>query len=250
MSHIHLPDGVLSLPWVILGYGITAVLLFLAMRKLKKEDVRKRVPYVGMIAALMLLTMSVPLGVIPFHLNLAVLTGILAGPALGFIVIFVVNVLLGFLGHGGITAIGLNTLIIGMEIAAGSFLFRFLQKRINWVISAGIATFVALLLSTTFMVAVVAATDIGIDVALLPHHEEGHHEEAAHQIRNEEGEEAFPGHRSSILGEEIGEISFLSLTGWNAIGAIILSGILIETLVSGLIVNFFRKVRPDLISPQ
>jgi len=248
MSHIHLPDGVLPLPLVILGYGITALLLFLAMRKLKKEDVRKRVPFVGMIAALMLLTMSVPLGIIPFHLNLAVLTGILAGPALGFIVIFVVNVLLGFLGHGGITVIGLNTLIIGTEIAVGSFLFRFLQKRINWVISAGIATFVALILSTTFMVAVVTVADIGIDV-LLPHHEEEHHEEAAHQIRNEEGTEAFAGHRSGIL-EEVEETSFLSLTGWNAIGAIILSGILIETLVSGLIVSFFRKVRPDLISPQ
>ncbi|MGI6705035.1 MAG: energy-coupling factor ABC transporter permease [Clostridia bacterium] len=250
MSHIHLPDGVLSLPWVILGYGMTALFLFLAMRKLKKEDIRKKVPYVGVIAALMLLTMSVPLGVIPFHLNLSVLTGILAGPALGFIVIFVVNVLLGFLGHGGMTVIGLNTLIIGAEIAVGSFLFRFLQKRINWVVSAGIATFVALILSTTLMVAVIVAADIGVDVALLPHHGEGHHEEATHQTHNEEGTEAFAGHRSGRLEEGVEEIRFLSLTGWNAIGAIILSGILIETFVSGLVINFFRKVRPDLISPQ
>ena len=52
-------------------------------------------------------------------MNFAALAGMMLGPALSFVSVFVVNLILALLGHGGITAVGINTLTIGIEAALG-----------------------------------------------------------------------------------------------------------------------------------
>ena len=72
----------------------------------------------------MLVGMSTEFVPIAYHINLTVLAGIIVGPAMGFLAAFIVDLILALFGHGGITVVGLNTLIVGAECALGSLIFR------------------------------------------------------------------------------------------------------------------------------
>ena len=117
-------------------------------------------------AALMLVGMTVEIVPIAYHLNLAVMAGIVLGPVLGFLAAFIVNLMLAFFGHGGITVVGLNTLVVAMEAVLGFYLFRAAVSGLaRWVPSlrwaAAGATVVALALSTTAMIGIVALSSLG-----------------------------------------------------------------------------------------
>ncbi len=159
MSHIHIPDGVLPLWLVVAGWIGAIALVALAVRRASTEETRRRVPLVGAMAALMLVGMSSEIIPIAYHINLTVLAGILLGPWLSIITALVVDVMLALIGHGGVTVIGLNTLVISAEMIAGWALFRALSsafppRRVG--LAAGAATVVALALSTTLLVVIVA----------------------------------------------------------------------------------------------
>src|SRR5512136_2187339 len=153
MSHIHIPDGVLPLWLVAAGWAITLALLFLIARRLSGPDMSRKLPQLGVVAALMLVGMSTEFVPIAYHVNLSVLAGIIVGPTMGFVVAFIVDLILALFGHGGITVVGLNTLIIGAECALGYTIFRglyrVLKTRINSVAApAGAAVIITLFVST------------------------------------------------------------------------------------------------------
>ncbi|MDD2504537.1 MAG: energy-coupling factor ABC transporter permease [Clostridia bacterium] len=245
MSHIHLPDGVIPPAWWILGFVLCFALLWLFTGRIKGDELRRKIPFAGVIAALMLIFMSVPLGFLPVHLSLAVLCGILAGPGLSFIAIFVVNTILALMGHGGFTAIGINTLLMGGEAIAGYYLFKILSGRLSCTFSAILSNITALLLSTALMLILVAST-AGLS-EVLPFHDHGqNHGEEVHFAESKQ-EEELPENYDEHKAAEAEGVKFLSITGWSAVIMIILSGIFIESLLTGLIVNFFSKVRPDFL---
>lgn len=283
MSHIHIPDGVLPIGWWLVGYLVAIGILMIALRKLEKTDLRKRVPYLGVISALMLITMSVPIGVLPFHINLTVLMGVLVGPWLGFVSVFIVNLFLSFLGHGGITVVGVNTLILGSEVFLGWGIFQLLRRKVKELPAAGVATIVALLISTTLMIGVVGCSQLDWSYAL-PHKDHQHSEgeethlvdgnesviiETEHihedeQIGEVDHSEAVGGttgedltimeggysNNSSIIAsfkDKLAEVSFFKLSGLGALLAILVIGIGLEMMVTILMVSFFKKVRPDLL---
>src|SRR3990172_2594730 len=124
LSHIHVPDGVLPLWLVAVGWLATALVLALCLRRVPADDWTRRLALLGVIAALMVVGMTVEIVPIGYHLNLTVVAGIVLGPALGFIAAFIVNAILAMFGHSGVTVIGLNTLVIGSEVAVGYLLFR------------------------------------------------------------------------------------------------------------------------------
>ncbi len=62
-------------------------------------------------------------------MNLTVIAGVLLGPVLSVIAAFIVEVVLAMLGHGGVTVLGLNTLMISAEMVLGWALFRALVAR-------------------------------------------------------------------------------------------------------------------------
>lgn len=169
MSHIHIPDGILAwwiwVPALILVVGI----LFMIFKGWNQEEARRLVPLAAMMSALMLITMSVPLFIVPVHLTLAVLAGLMVGPKMAFLSILVVNTILASLGHSGVTLVGLNTLIIGLEMFVGVMIFRLLSKIISTLPSAIIATVVGLSLSLSLSFGLVVAT-VGLAEAL-PHEE-------------------------------------------------------------------------------
>jgi cobalt/nickel transport system permease protein len=159
MSHIHIPDGVL--PWWLVAAGWVAALalLWLASRRARASDVRRKVPLLGVVAALVLVSMSTEIIPIAYHVNLTVVAGVLLGPWLGAIAAFIVVVMLALLGHGGVTVIGLNALMIGIEMALGWGLFRLFvrllgRSRVRW--AAGVSTVLTLVVTTTLLVGLVA----------------------------------------------------------------------------------------------
>lgn len=168
MSHIHVPDGIIPVALWVGGYVLTLIILMLSVKSLKGEEVRRKIPLVGIVAAIMLIGMSVPLGIIPVHISLAVLSGILIGPKLGFIAVFVVNLMLALFGHGGITLVGLNTLIVGSEVLIGYYVFLYLSRKFKQLTSIIAATALALVTSLTMMALLVGFT-VGFEEAV-PHH--------------------------------------------------------------------------------
>jgi cobalt/nickel transport system permease protein len=123
VSHLHLPDGVVPL-WLWAPAWLVALgLLALANRAVAPQ----RTAYQGALGALMLAAMAVPLGPLEFHLTLAGPVGVLLGAAGALPVAFVVSAILAFLGHGGLTVIGLNTLVLAAAAGAASLAFRALR---------------------------------------------------------------------------------------------------------------------------
>ena len=214
--HIHVPDGVLP-PWLWgAGYVIALLFLFLAIKKV--GDDMKRAVLTAAVSAMMLVAMSIPLGV-PYHLNLTVLAGIMLGPWWSLIACFVVNGILASFGHGGITIVGLNTLITWIESLAGLFLYLVIIKaaaksKSSVPIAAGISTLIALTFSAVLIIGVVAVS--GINPAEALHHNKG----AQTQI-------SIP--------------MFASLTL-----AVAIPGAVVEAIVTALILTYLRKVRPAL----
>ncbi len=257
MSHIHIPDGIIPNLWWIAGYILTALMLFILIKKVDTRDIGKKVPLAGMAAAIMLVGMSIPLGFIPLHFSLAVLVGILVGPSIGFIVVFTVNLILALFGHGGITIVGLNTLIIGSEVIIGYYLFQALVKNWGRTKAAVGATIVALLVSLTLMVGLVGAT-VGLPEALPHdhhHHDHDHHhededhhhdEDEDHHHDEDEDHHHDHDHDESFI-EAVQDLDYFLLTGWAALIGILVIGIGLEATITALIVRFLSKVRPDLL---
>ncbi|MGB4337054.1 MAG: energy-coupling factor ABC transporter permease [Bacillota bacterium] len=225
MSHLHIPDGLLPLPIVAAGLAITAVLLLVASRRLARLEGARVAPRIAVLSALMLVAMGLPLPVLGYHVNLTVLTGIIAGPAAGFVAVFIANLILSLTAHGGITVLGLNALIGGVEVTLGWLLWKAVRRalpRTRAFAAAAIAVALALAVSTFAMLAVVASSGADPDLVL------GGHVHAA--------EEA---HREALA------------TPLRTFAAVVLStaavGWAVEALVVGALVEFIWRVRPELL---
>ena len=124
----HLPDGVLSAPLLIGGAAASAALLALALRRL--DDTR--VPQAAVLAAAFFVSslISVPVGPASVHLLLNGLMGLLLGwlavPAL----LVALALQLIFFGHGGLTALGVNTFNLVVPALLVALLLRpWLRRR-------------------------------------------------------------------------------------------------------------------------
>jgi cobalt/nickel transport system permease protein len=163
MSHIHIPDGVLPV-WLWLGGWVVALaLVWLASSRSGSVDVRRKIPLVGIISALVLVSMSSEIVPLAYHINLTVVAGVLLGPQLAIVSAFVVQIVLALLGHGGVTVIGLNTLMTAAEMLLGWAVFRGLiamlgRKRVRG--ASAIATVVTLAITTTLLVGLVAISGV------------------------------------------------------------------------------------------
>lgn len=234
MSHLHIPDGMIPIVWLALGYLLAALVLALALWRTRGGDAARRLPRLGVVAALMLVGMSVEIGLIGYHINLSALAGILLGPWLGFIAAFLVNLILALFGHGGITVVGLNTLIIGSETMLGWGLFRALRHRLDARWAAALAVTVTLALSTTLMIGLVALTRT----------------EPALAFQGPGGNEPAPLIKFELLASHAEEhpMAHLDLARFAelvyAFGAV---GWVIEAAFTALVIGFFARTRPDLI---
>jgi len=124
---MHVPDGFLPLGVTLAGYaGAAAVTALCLSRIARRPDPRADMPRVAMLTAAFFAGSLIHIPVPPtsVHLLLSGLTGVLLGwfafPAI-LVGLFFQAVMFG---HGGITTLGVNALVIGLPALAAGALFR------------------------------------------------------------------------------------------------------------------------------
>src|SRR4030042_908943 len=235
MSHIHFPDGVLPLWLWASGFIVAIVIGAVLFRLTKKEALTKRLPLLGMMAAVMVLGASFEIVPIAYHVNLTVMSGVLLGPSLIFLATFIVNVILALFGHGGITVIGLNTLILSIEGVLGYFLFRLFWKILKRLTPATfLATFIALLFSTFAMIGVVGLGASHYEELI---HKEGNGIFEFHFLKGKEEHQSGEATEDKVnLRRFITIVLPLGFIGW-----------LLEGGITTLTVRYLHRMRPDLL---
>jgi cobalt/nickel transport system permease protein len=233
MAHLHLPDGVLPWYWWVAGYAGAGVILLLVGARFRRTLKLTALARAGFFAALMVLAMSVHLAPLGYHLNLATLAGIVAGPAGGFLACFLANVFLALMGHGGVTVVGLNTLTVGGQAVAAWAGWRALAfVKAPWP-RAFVASFAALAVGTALAFAVVAAgtRDFGAVTDRL---------ERGKIVDFHLGGERYAEGHTSAAAVSLGRLAAL-MFGLGGIGA------LVEAAVTASIVTYLAQAAPRLL---
>ncbi|GJM16943.1 MAG: hypothetical protein DHS20C13_22700 [Thermodesulfobacteriota bacterium] len=235
MSHLHIPDGILP-GWLIMsGWLLTALILAFSIYRTKSTELKRKIPLIGIISALMIVCMTIPIVPIAYHINLSVIAGIILGPAVAFISIFIVDLIIAMFGHGGITVVGLNTVVVGAEAFIGFYLFQLFmiiigRDSIMW--SSGLAAVIALIISTSILVGVVYMSQVNPEIVI------GIEGDNPTEVTNE----------GNIPDQLIKGINIKSF----AKTILILLGIgwLLEGIITAFIIKYVSRVRPDLLFPQ
>jgi cobalt/nickel transport system permease protein len=213
VTHLHIPDGVL--PWSLWVPGMALALAALALTAwLGRAAPRPNLAYQGAIGALMLAAMAIelPLGPLEYHLSLLGPAGALLGPIAAFQVVFVVSLMLALAGHGGLTVVGWNALVLGAGAALARPVARVLARRLSPAVSLAGATACAQAVAGLLWLAVML-------VALRT------------------------GARARWLDRGLGTLPVfmtLALPLW-------LVGVLVESAVAFGLGRFIARVRPDLL---
>ena len=125
---VHLSDGALATAWWAAGFGGLAVLLAVAMRKVREEEI----PRIGVLTAAFFVASSVhiPLVVLPtsVHLILNGLVGVVLGRRAPLAVTIGLALQYLLLSHGGLTTLGINACIVGVPALAAGALYPALRR--------------------------------------------------------------------------------------------------------------------------
>jgi cobalt/nickel transport system permease protein len=229
MTHIHIPDGILPVWLWVSGFLLMSVFLALSLFRLRTADKKKKVPLLGALAAVMLVAMSLEILPIAYHINMSAAAGILLGPSLGFMAAFIVNLMLAFVGHGGITVVGLNTLLLGTEAFLGHTLFYLFRKGLPVFWSAAVSTVLSLFFTSLLLIGIVGVARVDAESFAHHHEHEGGVTEQTHEQRHEP-------ENSSLRAFAVIVLSFGSI-GW-----------IIEGAITGAVIQFISRVMPDLLA--
>jgi cobalt/nickel transport system permease protein len=211
MAHIHLEDGAFTPAWTIFWNLVAAGMIAAVLISLRKHPISpRRLAIAAMCTSVgfAIFQIEIPLfGGV--HLNLTPLIGILAGPALGSISILMINVFSAAVGHGGWGMIGANTIVNMVEVVLGYYGFRFMRTRLrrDRFVSALGATVLALTVSALMIVLIVTISGV--------------------QDSRSTGIETF---------QKLIVIAAVNI----AVGAF-------EGLLTGYVVAFIGRIRPDLL---
>ena len=214
MAHIHLQDGSFSLYWVIVWWLATIIITAAAVYWLRNK--KKCEPRTLTIAAFCTAAMFVIFLVeIPIaggvHLSLTPFIGILVGPAIGACVVLIVNIFTAAIGHGGWSMIGANALVNVIEVLAAWTLYVGLKKVIKGTFSrVAIATFVSLCLGNIAMIGIILISGV----------------------------------------QGVTQSQEQVLYGLTLIAAVNFAVAVIEAVVTGFMVAFIERTRPDILGKK
>jgi len=214
---MHLPDGLLDPITTIVLWVTVVIILIVAYFRLRslfqKEESDKIVPYIGVLAAVIFafqfVNYPIPGGT-SGHLVGGTLVAVILGPWASVIILFLILVIQSFFGDGGITALGANA--FNMGIIGGIIGF--------YIVIGLLKIFNKTSMKKEFKVTI--STALGSYIAII--------------------------FAASICGVELGlagaipmEIAISTMIFWH-----IFIGIG-EAMISGFIVLYIYKVKPDLI---
>jgi len=212
MAHIHLEDGALSPVWVIVwslvAGGVIAVILLIMRRGATSP---RKLALAAMCTSVGFAIFQINIPVFGgIHLNLTPLIGILVGPVLGGISALMINVFSAAVGHGGWGLVGANTLVNIIEVVVAYKAYRLIRSSLSQDrFTSGLgASICALTLSALAIVAIVAVSGL----------------QDSDQTREE------------IFGNML------------VIAAVNIAVGVIEGLITGYVVNFIGRIRPDLLA--
>jgi cobalt/nickel transport system permease protein len=212
MAHIHLPDGAFYIQWIITWWIIAIIILGLCLywlKKVKKID-NKTITLAAMLtaASFAIFQISIPLfgGV---HMNLTPLIGMLAGPAIGGIIVLIVNIFSAAIGHGGWGMIGANLLVNVTEVTVAYGIYKALGKiNLDTFSKAGIGTITGVLFGNITMILIILISGIqGVN----------------QDIPN-------------------------TLYGLSLLAAVNMGVAVIESFITGYVVSYIKRVRPDMLA--
>ncbi len=211
MAHIHLPEGTLPLLWVAVWWISAIVLIAIGvywLRSVKRID-NRAITMAGLLTAAAFAIFQVEIPIFGgVHMNLTPLIGILAGPAAGGIVVLIVNVLSAAIGHGGWGLIGANTLVNVVEVLVAYFVYVMLGRfGLGAFSRAGIATLLGLFLGNVAMVLIILISGI------------------------------------QGVTQDIVSVFY----GLTVIAGINMAVAIIEAVVTGYVVAYLARVRPDML---
>ncbi|MCF8067087.1 MAG: cobalt transporter CbiM [Desulfobacterales bacterium] len=118
---MHISEGILSGPVLISGMAIAAAGTAIGLKKLRNEDIAKT----GMLAASFFVAslIHIPIGPAGVHLILSGIVGLLLGWAAFPAILVALTLQATFFQHGGITTLGVNTVIMALPAVVCHYLF-------------------------------------------------------------------------------------------------------------------------------
>ncbi|KMK52017.1 cobalamin biosynthesis protein CbiM [[Actinobacillus] muris] len=127
---MHLSEGVLHTPTLIVGYLVASIGVSIGLRRLESQ----RLPLVALFSAVFFIasTIHIPVGVGSVHLILNGLAGLLLGWAVfpAFLIALVLQIL--FFSFGGFAVLGINLCIMALPALAFHYMCRtFLGTHLN-----------------------------------------------------------------------------------------------------------------------
>ncbi|WP_258084800.1 energy-coupling factor ABC transporter permease [Thermococcus thermotolerans] len=161
---MHIPDGLLSTPVIVITYAITIAGIAYAAKKLRNFP-EEKIPLLGLFAAGIFAAQMVNfpiIGGVSGHLLGATLVAIVLGPYAAVIVMTAVLLIQTLLfGDGGITAIGANILNMGLIGAFIGYTVYTKLKSISETFAIALASWLSVVLGATL-----AAVEIGLSHSL------------------------------------------------------------------------------------
>ncbi len=125
---VHLSDGALTTWWWASGFAGLAVLLAVAMWKVREEEI----PRIGVLTAAFFVASSVHIKLVllptSVHLILNGLVGVVLGRRAPLAIVIGLALQYLLLSHGGLTTIGINTCIVGLPALAAGALYPLLRR--------------------------------------------------------------------------------------------------------------------------
>jgi len=211
MAHIHLEDGSFTLFWVIVWWALALVIIALALfflkRQGKTDNRRITIAAFCTAAAFVLFQVDIPIAG-GVHISLTPLIGILSGPLIGSFIVFIINILSAAIGHGGWGMIGANTLVNFSEVVVAYGIWKGIKSFLPDVFfRAGTATFCGLVIGNILMMGIILISGI-------------------------QGVSQSP--------QQI-------LAGLSLLAAINIAVAVVEALLTGLVISYIGKMRPDLL---
>ena len=124
---MHIPDGILPIQVTAAGYAATAAVTWYSLRKIKqKEDPRQDIPKASLMTAAFFVVSLIHIPIPPTSVHL-VLNGLM-GALLGYYAFPAILIGLFFqavmFGHGGLTTLGVNAIIMGLPAIIAAYIFR------------------------------------------------------------------------------------------------------------------------------
>jgi cobalt/nickel transport system permease protein len=162
---MHIPDGLMTPLVIAIGWVLSFPVVLFSVRKVGSYVDEEYVPVVALLAAGIFVAQLLNFPVVggtTGHLVGAALAVILLGPATAVLILTVILVIQSLLfGDGGLLALGLNILNMGVIGALTAWIVYRPLKGWNLTVATFLAAFVAV-----FLGAVAAATELGASYVL------------------------------------------------------------------------------------